>query len=119
MKSVNVKQYKKDSKSHFVYLGQAKAKAIEFQHTENRNIRLLDIVFEVPLEDQQSCEFLIRLETSPEEISMFQEKLSYAIEHPVPHPSDNDLFEKAVVGMTSREREDGLLKDHERKKKLD
>jgi hypothetical protein len=115
MKSVNVGQYKKDSRSHVVYLGQAKAKAIEFQHTENRNIRLLDIVFEVPLENQEPCEFLIRLETHSEEINMLQKKLNYAIENPVPHPSDNDLFEKAVIGMTG----DELLKDHERKRKLD
>jgi len=104
MKSVNVREYKTDSNSHFVYLGQAKAKAIEFQHTEDRNIRLLDIVFEVPLENQEPCEFLIRLETYSEEIRMFQDKLNYAIEHPVPHPSDDDLFHKAVTGSTPREK---------------
>jgi len=111
MKSVNVKQYKKDSKSHFVYLGQAKAKAIEFQHTENRNIQLLDIVFEVPLEDQKPCEFLIRLETDSEEINMLQEKLNYAMEHPVSHFSENDLFHKAVIGMTLSEKEGELTKE--------
>ena len=109
MKSVNVGQYKNDRNSHFVYLGQAKAKAIEFQHTENRNIRLLDMVFEVPLEGRNSCEFLIRLETDSEEINLLQKKLDYAIENPVPHPSDNDLFHKAVTGMTPKEKMESVI----------
>lgn len=111
MKSVNVGQYKKDPRSQFVYLGQAEAKAIECQHTENPNIQLLDIVFEVPLEDQETCEFLIRLETHSEELRILQRKLSYAIEHPIPHPADNNLFHKAVTGMTLSEKEGKLTEE--------
>ena len=67
MKTINVGHNKKDGRSRFVYLGAAKVKAIEVQHTEFNQL-LLDIVFEVPLEDQESCEFLVRLETASEEI---------------------------------------------------
>ena len=111
MKTINVGQNKKDGRSRFVYLGAAKVKAIEVQHTEI-NQRLLDIIFEIPLEDQKPCEFLVRLETAPEEIVTFHDKLNYAIENPVPHPWLNDMFIKAVTGSTPQELQDELLKKY-------
>ena len=111
MKAINVGYNKKDGRSRFVYLGAAKVNIIEVQHTEI-NQQLLDIVFEVPLEDQEPCEFLIRLETTSEEIVTFHDKLQYAIEHPVPHPWLNDIFQKAVTGSTPKELQDELLKKY-------
>ena len=80
-------------------------------HTEI-NQKLLDIVFEVPLEDQEPSEFLVRLETSSEEIDTFRDMLDYAAEHPVPHPWLNDMFHKAVTGSTPQELQDELLKKY-------
>ena len=37
MKAIEVKNYKRDQNSKYVYLGQVKVKAIEFQHTEDKN----------------------------------------------------------------------------------
>jgi hypothetical protein len=102
MKQIKVGHNKIDSRSRYVYLGSATAKAVEMQPTET-NLRLLDIVFEVPLEEQEPCEFLIRVETSSMEVLAFLEKLRYAIDHPLPHPWENDLFDKAVTGKTFRE----------------
>ena len=102
MKAIDVGHYKADNRSRFVYLGAARVKAVELQHTE-RGERLLDIVFEVPLEDQEPCEFLIRLETSAREVAALHDELQYAIQHPLPHPWENDLFSKAVSGMTPRQ----------------
>ena len=57
MESIKVKQYKNDSKSFFTYLGSARAKEIAFQHTENPDLKLLDIVFETVLDDHRPAEF--------------------------------------------------------------
>jgi len=111
MKAINIGHNKEDGRSRFVYLGAAKVKAIEIQNTD-KNERLLDIVFEVPLEDQEPCEFLIRLETATEEIVTFHDKLQYAIEHPVPHPCLNDMFHKAVSGTTPKKLHNELLKKY-------
>jgi len=110
MKTIQVGRYKTDNRSRFVYLGAARVKAVELQPTE-RGQRLLDIVFEVSLEDQEACEFLIRLETSAREVASLHDKLEYAIEHPLPHPWENDLFSKAVSGVTPREYLSSILND--------
>ena len=75
-------------------------------------MKLSEFKFEVPLEDQKPCEFLVRLETAPEEILTFHDKLEYAIEHPVPHPWLNDVFHKAVTGSTPQELQNELLKKY-------
>lgn len=108
MKAINVGQYKKDKRCHFVYLGEAKAKEIVLQPTERKHW-LLDIAFEVPLEDQKPCGFLIRLESFYEEICILNAKLRYAIDNPVPHPCPHDLFHKAVTGMTPNDQSQVLL----------
>jgi hypothetical protein len=110
VESIKVKQYKKDPKSFFTYLGSARAKEIAFQHTESRDLKLLDIVFEVALDDQSPAEFLIRLETPMAEVGNLLNKLVQAIEHPMPHPWDEDKFDRAVTGKTVRERNEELLR---------
>jgi hypothetical protein len=37
-------------------------------------------------------------------------KLIQAIEHPMPHPWDEDKFDRAVTGKTIRERNEELLR---------
>ena len=103
MKSINVSAYKNDPKSLYTYLGAARVKTITFQHTENPKYKLLDILFETVLDDQTRSEFLIRLETSMVEIQTLFEELTHAIKNPKPHPWDEDLFDKAVIGKTTRE----------------
>lgn len=110
MESIKVKQYKNDPKSFFTYLGSARAKEIAFQHTENPDLKLLDIIFETALEDHHSAEFLIRLETSMTEVRSLLKKLTQAIERPMPHPWDEDKFDKAVTGKSTRECNEELLK---------
>ncbi|MGO9613912.1 MAG: hypothetical protein ACLPX5_12870 [Dissulfurispiraceae bacterium] len=98
MESITVDQYINDPRSFFTYLGSARVKEIAFQHTENPDHKLLDIVFEILLDDHHPAEFLIRLETHMTEVQNMLNKLAQAIEHPMPHPWDEDKFEKAVIG---------------------
>ena len=109
MESIKVKQYKKDPRSFFTYLGSARAKEIAFQHTDNPDLKLLDIVFETVLDDHRPAEFLIRLETPMTEVQTLLDKLVQAIEHPMPHPWDEDKFDKAVTGKTVREENELLI----------
>jgi hypothetical protein len=109
VESINVKQYKNDPRSFFTYLGSARAKEIAFQHTESPDIKLLDIVFEVTLDDHCPAEFLIRLETPVTEVQTLLHKLVQAIEHPMPHPWDEDKFYRAVTGKTVREENELLI----------
>lgn len=111
MKEIKVGHYKNDDKSRYVYLGEAKVKGIEMQPTENQMNKILDIIFEVPLEFREPCEFLIRLETKFEDIRQLFEKLSFALQNPKHHPNLEDLFDKAVTGHTSREYGEKLLED--------
>ena len=105
MKEIKVGHYKNDNNSRFVYLGEAIVKTIEMQRTETRMIGLLDIVFEVPLEFGESCEFLIRLETQFEDIRQFLDKLASAFQNPVHHPNPDDLFrvEWAYLQLLNRD----------------
>jgi hypothetical protein len=112
MDAIKVKQYKNDPRSFFTYLGPARAKEITFQHTENPDFKLLDIVFEIVLDDQLPAEFLIRLETSMTEVRTIINKLVQAIDHPMPHPWYEDKFDRALTGMTNRERNEDLLKKY-------
>jgi hypothetical protein len=109
VKEITVGHYKTDNRSRYVYLGVARAKTIEMQPTELGH-RLLDIIFEVPLEGQEEpCEFLIRLETYADEITRFCSMLEDAIENPTPHPWLFDLFCKAVTGMTPQEHHQSMM----------
>jgi hypothetical protein len=110
MESIKVRQYKNDPRSFFTYLGSARGKEIAFQHTENPDVKLLDIVFEVALDDHRPAEFLIRLETPMTEVRDLLNRLIQAIEHPMPHPWDEDKFDRAVTGKTIRERNEELLR---------
>jgi hypothetical protein len=111
MESIKVKQYKNDPKSFFTYLGSARVKEIAFQNTESPDLKLLDIVFETDLEDHHPAEFLIRLETPMAEVRSLLKKLIQAIKYPVPHPWDEDKFDKAVTGKTVRERNEERIKN--------
>ena len=110
MDTIKVKQYKNDPRSFFTYLGSARAKEIAFQHTESPDLKLLDIVFEIALDDHRPAEFLIRLETPMTEVRTLLNKLVQAIEHPMPHPWNEDKFDRAVTGKTVRERNEELLR---------
>jgi len=112
MESIKVKQYKNDPRSFFTYLDSARAKEIAFQHTESPELKLLDIVFEIVLDDSRPAEFLIRLETPMSEVQNLLNKLVQAIEHPMPHPWDEDKFDRAVTGKTIRERNEELLRKY-------
>lgn len=109
MAAIEVKKYKNDPKSFYSYLWQAKVKEISFQHTGPSNLKLLDIVFESTGDDSIPAELLIRLETPMSEINAFLNKLIEAIDHPKPHPWDEDLFDKAVTGKTVRELNEELM----------
>ena len=115
MKEINVGHYKNDNRSRYVYLGEARVKTIEMQQTEKRMIGLLDIVFEVPLDIHESCEFLIRLETKFEKINEFQDKFAIALKNPMPHPNLSDLFDKAVMGATPRKLMEKLIEESKKK----
>jgi len=115
MESIEVGHYKKDKRSRYVYLCAARVKTAELQGTEEKGIVLLDAVFEVPLENSPPCEFLIRLETAREALLDLSEKLSYALEHPKPHPWQHDLFYKAVTGQTPFEEGMELVKKYAKK----
>jgi hypothetical protein len=100
MDSIKVEQYKNDPNSFFIYLGAARAKEIAFQHTESPDLKLLDIVFEVFLDDHRPAELLIRLETPMTEVKTLLNRLVQAIDHPKPHPWIEDKFYRAVTGKT-------------------
>jgi hypothetical protein len=110
MDSIKVGQYKNDPRSFFTYLGSARAKEIAFQPTESPDLKLLDIVFEIVLDDQRPAEFLIRLETPMSEMRTLLNKLGQALKHPKQHPWDEDKFDRAVTGRTIRERNEELLR---------
>lgn len=110
MNTIKTKEYKNDPRSFFTYLGSARAKEIAFQHTESPDLKLPDIVFEIVLDDHRPAEFLIRLETPMTEVRNLLTKLVQAIEHPRPHPWDEDKFHKAVTGKTIRESNEEFLK---------
>ena len=110
MKVLNVGHYKNDDRSRFVYLGAAKAKAVHLQPTEQPGLKLLDVVFEVPIEGENPCEFMLRLETSIEEIDRLIDYLIHATENPRPHPYMHDLFQKAVTGRTPFEEHQSLIR---------
>ncbi len=110
MDSIKVKQNKTDPRSLYTYLGRASVKTVTFQHTERETNKLLDIVFEVVLDDERHCEFLIRLETPMGSIRSFIDKLRDAVKHPKPHHWDGDLFHKAVTGKTPREQMEELVR---------
>jgi len=112
MESIKVKLYKDDPSSLYSYLGQAGIKAVTFQHTEDPNLKLLDIAFEMRLDSKLPAEFLIRLETPMNEIKALIKKLMEAIKNPKPHPYDEDLFDRAVTGKTLRERNEELVKKY-------
>jgi len=103
MDEIQVGRYEEDNRSCYVYLGEARVKAVEVQPTESHH-RLVDIVFEVPLEKERTAEFLLRLETAPDKVDELVRRLREAIANPKPHPWQHDLFAKAVTGMTPRER---------------
>ena len=111
MEEIKVGHYKNNDKSRYVYLGEAKVKGIEMQPTENRMIGILDIIFKIPLEFREPCEFLFRLETKIDYIHQFLEKLSFAFQNPKRHPNPDDLFQKAVAGSTPRETGEKLIKE--------
>ena len=111
MDSIKVKPYKNDPSSFFTYLGEARAKEIALQHTDSRGSALLDIVFEVDLGDHRPAELLIRLETPLAEVRALLDKLGQAIQHPKPHPWDEDKFDKAVTGRTVREQNEEMLRN--------
>ena len=116
MESINVRCYKNDEMSNYVYLGAARVKAVEIQPTERREYGLLDLVFEVPLEGREPAEFLIRLETFSAQVVELRDKIHFAINHPRPHPWSDDLFSKAVTGMTPREQHETILREFLEKK---
>lgn len=110
MEPIKVRPYKNDPRSFFTYLGAARVKEVAFQHTESPELKLLDIIFEIPLDDHNASEFLVRLETPMPEVQALLNKLVQAVEHPMPHPWDEDKFYKAVTGETVREQNEVLLK---------
>jgi len=110
MDSIKVKQNKSVPGSLYTYLGPASVKTVTFQHTGKATNKLLDIVFEVILDDERHSEFLIRLETPMSSIRSFIDKLRDAVKHPMPHPWDGDLLHKAVTGKTPRQQMEELIR---------
>lgn len=112
MEAITTEPYKNDLKSFFTYLGKARIKAVTFQHTEERDQKLLDIVFEIPLKDGHLSEFLVRLETKMTEVNNLIYKLTEAVKNPKPHPWNEDLFQKAVTGTTNKEVNEELMRKY-------